>query len=435
MMKKRFLALMLTAAMTVSLAVGCGSSGDGGSKSDGDGITLTFLDKHPEEEYKGYFEDAIADFEEANPGVHIEYENISDQAIKEKLAVLASGGDLPDIFFAWGGECLNRFSRAGRLLDLTPYMDEDSEWRDSFLPSFLSSSVLDGKNYAVPYRSSVLYWLYNKKVFADNKLEVPTTWDEFTQVCDTLKAADMTPIAFGNSDQWYTMWYVGQFNANYVDQAVRTEDYNPASGAFTDEGYLKSIQTLLDINDAGYFGDNVNSKDYYQVREEFAAGKYGLILDATSQFSFYTDTMGDDAYGYFKIPYPSDAAGDEADSIVTGGSENYAISAECENPDMAVKFLKFMTEKEQAMKQTKETGLPNAIIGGITEDNAGKMIADAYVTAEDYTAIAEWLDQCVDGNVANTYMASLQEGLDGKSAEDILKDVQAAAKEVAEANE
>ena len=63
------------------------------------------------------------------------------------------------------------------------------------------------------------------------------------------------------------------------------------------------------------------------------------------------------------------------------------------------------------------------------------MIADAYVTAEDYTAIAEWLDQCVDGNVANTYMASLQEGLDGKSAEDILKDVQAAAKEVAEANE
>ena len=93
-MKKRILAIMLMAAMTVSLAVGCsGGSSDGGSKSDGDEITLTFLDKHPEEEYKGYFEDAIADFEEANPGVHIEYENISDQAIKEKLAVLASGGD------------------------------------------------------------------------------------------------------------------------------------------------------------------------------------------------------------------------------------------------------------------------------------------------------------------------------------------------------
>lgn len=432
-MKRKVLAMMLTIAMAASLAVGCGSKS--GKDSGGDEVTLTFLDKHPEEEYKGYFEQAIADYEEANPGVNIEYENISDQAIKDKLAVLASGGDLPDIFFAWGGECLNRFSRAGKLLDLTPYMDKDTEWRDGFLPSFLSSSVLDGKNYAVPYRSSILYWLYNKQIFKENNLEVPTTWDEFMNVCETLKSNNVTPIAFGNSDQWYTTWYVGQFNACYVDQEVRTADYNPASGQFTDEGYLKSIQTFLDLNDKGYLGKNVNSQDYYQVREEFAAGKYGLILDATSQFSFYTDTMGDEAYGYFKIPVPGDAKGDAADTTVTGGSENYAVSAECEHPDEAVKFLKFMTEKQQAMKQTQETGLPNAVIGGITEENAGKMIADAYVTAEDYTAVAEWLDQCVDGNVANTYMTSLQEGLDGKSAEEIIADVQEAAKEAAEAKQ
>ncbi|MFQ8900449.1 MAG: extracellular solute-binding protein [[Clostridium] scindens] len=93
-------------------------------------MALTFLDKHPEDEYKGYFEQAIADFEKAHTDIDIEYENISDQAIKEKLSVLAAGGDLPDIFFAWGGECLNRFSRAGRILDLTPYMEKDQEWRD-----------------------------------------------------------------------------------------------------------------------------------------------------------------------------------------------------------------------------------------------------------------------------------------------------------------
>lgn len=430
-MKRRILAATLALVMTASLFVGCGKKESG---SDGDKIKLTFLDKHPEDEYKGYFEQAIADFEKDHPDVDIEYENISDQAIKEKLSVLAAGGDLPDIFFAWGGECLNRFSRAGRILDLTPYMDKDQEWRDSFLPSFLSSSVYEGKNYAVPYRSSVLYMLYNKQVFKDNNLEVPTTWDEFTSVCDTLKGNDITPIAFGNSQNWYTMWYVGQFNASYVNADTRTADYNPASGEFTDPGYVNSVQTFLDLNDNGYFGKNVNSKDYYQVREEFCAGKQGMILDATSQFSFYTEAMGEDGYGYFKIPVPGDATGDEATTCVTGGSENYAISAECKHPDEAVEFLKFMTSKEQALKQTEETGLPNALIGGITEENSDPVIAAAYETAEDYTAIAEWLDQCVDGNVANTYMASLQEGLDGKSAEDIVADVQKAAKEVAESN-
>ena len=73
-MKKRVLAVILTLAMTASLAAGCGSGEESGS--DEDTITLSFLDKHPEEEYKGYFEQAIADFEEQNPGVEIEYENI-----------------------------------------------------------------------------------------------------------------------------------------------------------------------------------------------------------------------------------------------------------------------------------------------------------------------------------------------------------------------
>ena len=120
---------------------------------------------------------------------------------------------------------------------------------------------------------------------------------------------------------------------------------------------------------------------------------------------------------------------------MTGGSENYAVSAECEHPDEAVAFLKFMTTREQAEKQTSETGLPNALIDGITEENSDPVIADAYVTAEDYTAIAEWLDQCIDGSLVNTYMTSLQEGLDGKSAEDIMADVRATAQEVAEASE
>ena len=142
-MKRRILAAALALVMTASLFVGCGKKESG---SDGDKIKLTFLDKHPEDEYKGYFEQAIADFEKAHTDIDIEYENISDQAIKEKLSVLAAGGDLPDIFFAWGGECLNRFSRAGRILDLTPYMEKDQEWRDSFLPSFLSSSVYEDKN-------------------------------------------------------------------------------------------------------------------------------------------------------------------------------------------------------------------------------------------------------------------------------------------------
>ena len=74
-MKRKAIAMLMIASMTVALFAGCGSKSD---ESDSGKVKLTFLDKHPEDEYKGYFEEAIADFEKENPdierhgnGVHI----------------------------------------------------------------------------------------------------------------------------------------------------------------------------------------------------------------------------------------------------------------------------------------------------------------------------------------------------------------------------
>ena len=59
-----------------------------------------------------------------------------------------------------------------------------------------------------------------------------------------------------------------------------------------------------------------------------------------------------------------------------------------------------------------------------------KIMREAYKEAEVYTNIADWLDCAVEAKVADQYMTSLQEGLDGKSAEDVMKDVQKVAEEV-----
>ena len=57
-MKRKTIAMLMVASMTVALFAGCGSKSD---ESDSGKVKLTFLDKHPEDEYKGYFEEAIAD--------------------------------------------------------------------------------------------------------------------------------------------------------------------------------------------------------------------------------------------------------------------------------------------------------------------------------------------------------------------------------------
>ena len=347
-MKKRILAMLLSSAMIIGMMAGCATTGTSkssdnkGKESDDGKVTLTFLNKYPEDPYAQYFEDAVAEFEKENPNIDIEMENVSDEAIKDKLTVIASGGDMPDIYMSWTGERVKRFARGGKALDLTPYLEEDQEWADSFLPAFLNNSTVDGKTYAIPYRSGIMYMMYNKEVFETNNYEIPETWDEFLDLCEKIKnETDVTPIAFGNSSPWYASWWIGMLNAMMVPAEVTNVDYNPATGEFTDENYVKAVQAFLDLNDTGYFGDHGNSKDYYQVREEFCAGLSAMMLDATPQFTQYDDGMGEGNWGFFKIPTMEDAQGDPG--TVGGGGEAWMISADCEHPEVAIAFLKFMS--------------------------------------------------------------------------------------------
>ena len=444
-MKRKMFATLLIFALIIS-ACGCSNTGtkdssspaveesaqpnDSGDSGSDEQITINFLNKYPEAEYLAYFEGAVADYEAANPNVDIVMESVSDQAIKDKLSVMASGGDLPDVFFSWSGEYVKKFARAGLIADLTSYVEADTQWSGAFLPAFLKNSTFDGHTYGIPYRSSALFMLYNKAIFENLNLQVPETWDEFMTVCETLKNNDITPISFGNSQTWYSAWWIGTFNAMLVNSQTLSNDYNPETGDFSDPQYVNAIQHFIDLNNAGYFGNNVNSKDYYQVREEFCAGMSGMIMDATSQFSIYSEDCSD-PWGFFVFPQISDAEGDKGYN--TGGAEVYCVSEKSEHKDAAVDFIKFMTSKDQAIKQTAESGLPNCIAGGITADNSSPELVEGMgVVLNDMTNIADWLDTAVDGRVADAYMTSVQECFDGKSAEEAMEDVKTVAAEVKE---
>ena len=135
-MKKRILAALLSAAMVIGMLSGCAASGsssggDDKNAEDGDKVKLSFLNKYPEDPYAQYFKDAVEAFEKENPDIDIEMENVSDEAMKDKLSVMASGEQMPDIFFSWTGERVKRFSRNDLALDLTPYFEEDKEWAEA----------------------------------------------------------------------------------------------------------------------------------------------------------------------------------------------------------------------------------------------------------------------------------------------------------------
>ncbi|MDN3017901.1 ABC transporter substrate-binding protein [Neobacillus drentensis] len=424
MKTKLVLTFMLVFAL---LLAGCSSSSS--TKEDESGkVVLKFLHKWPQPEYAPYFEEVVKDFEKQNPNIKIKMEAIADEPIKDKLRVILGGNEVPDIMFSWSGEFARKFVRANAALDLTPYLNEDTAWKNSFIPASLQPFTSDGKNYGIPLRFNGKFFVYNKKIFEKYNLQEPATWDEFLQTLDTLKKGGETPLILGNQDPWAAIHYLTGLNQKEVSQDVRMKDYNPGSGEFTDPGYVKAMELLADLNKKGYFMKNVNSSSHDMAKQLFFAGKGAIMYVELEEFADMDKNMKGN-WGFFPMPSIADGKGNQ--NFITGAPDGFIVSSKTKHPKEAIQFLKFLTSKENSLKLVKEIGWPSPIDGATNPDTALKEVAEGVEAMKKAEGMAEWLDTDVHAKVADVYLSNIQLLLDGsKTPEQIIKEVQKVAKQV-----
>jgi len=424
MRTKILIVCMLMLALVIT---GCSSS-TSSNENDSDKIVLKFLHKWPQPQYAPYFEEVVKEFESQNPDIKIKMEAIADEPIKDKLRVILGGSEVPDIMFSWSGEFARKFVRADAALDLTPYLEEDAAWKDSFIPASLQPFSSDGKNYGIPLRFNGKFFVYNKEIFDKHGLQAPKTWDEFLEVLDTLKEEGETPLMLGNESPWAAIHYLTGLNQKMVDQEVRMNDYNPRSGEFTDSGYVKAMEMLAELNEKGYFMDNVNSSSHDMVKQMFFAGKGAMFYVELEEFQDVENALKGN-WGFF--PMPSIADGNGSQNYITGAPDGFIVSSKTKHPKEAVEFLKFLTSKENSLKLVKDIGWPSPIEGATNPDTALKQVAEGVEYMKQAEGMAEWLDTDVHAKVADVYLSNIQLLLDGsKSPEEIIKEVQAVAKQV-----
>lgn len=426
-MKTKAHILLVVMVMLAVVITGCSNSSST-NENDSDKIVLKFLHKWPQPEYSPYFEEVVKEFENENPNIKIRMEAVADEPIKDKLRLVLGGNEVPDIMFSWSGEFARKFVRAGAALDLTPYLEEDVSWKDSFIPASLQPFTSEEKNYGIPLRFNGKFFVYNKEMFDKYLLDAPTTWVEFVNVLETLKNGGETPLLLGNESPWAAIHYLTGFNQKMVQQEVRMKDYNPRSGEFTDPGYVKAMELFADLNTKGYFMKNLNSSSHDMVKQMFFAGKGAIFYLELEEFQDVENAMPDN-WGFFPMPSISDGKGSQ--KFITGAPDGFIVSSKTKHPEEAIKFLKFLTSKENALKLVKEIGWPSPIEGATNPDTSLKQVAEGVDTMKQAEGMAEWLDTDVHAKVADVYLANIQLLLDGsKSPEEIIKEVQTVAKQV-----
>ena len=241
-----------TAAVATALA-GCafGGSGSSGSSPGGSGGASDIALWHIQTTGDGpkLIDQAVERFKADNPTVKVQVSPLANDAYKDKLKVALGANDAPCIFPTWGGGPLASYAKAGQVLDLSNYLAKE-DYKSRFVPASWTNVTFDDKVYGIPVENSAaaVIW-YSKPIFAKYNLTPPTTWAEFQQVAETLKANGVAPVALGNKPKWPgIMWYdylVARFGGGqaFTDAALRT------GGHFTDDPFVKAgdtLQTMVD---------------------------------------------------------------------------------------------------------------------------------------------------------------------------------------------
>jgi glucose/mannose transport system substrate-binding protein len=162
---------------------------------------------------------------------------------------------------------------------------QDNGWMDKFPQQLIDLVSYNGDIYSVPvnvHRNGVLW--YNKKIFSDNNLQAPTTWDEFFTAADKLKAAGITPLALGDKDKWEDL---DLFEEILLSQLGPSDYRDLWAGkvAWTDSRITDSL--------------NIMARALSYVNDDHAALTWDQASGLVLQGKAAMNVMGDWAKGYF----------------------------------------------------------------------------------------------------------------------------------------
>lgn len=217
-------------------------------------------------------EQVVRDFEALNPDINVELEmrpqgGEGTGVVRERL----KSDDMTDVFTYPTSPLLPQLDPENSILPVTdePFMNDVSE-------SFVRGASADGEVYGVPYGSGMAAAiLYNKKVYEELDLTVPTTWDQFMENNKKIEAAGRTAIIQTYDTPLTAQLFVlGDFaNVDLADPDFAQQYTANETSYATHSAAIKGFEHQSEAYAAGMFNEDASSADLGQALAMLAGGK------------------------------------------------------------------------------------------------------------------------------------------------------------------
>lgn len=359
------------AVMVAGTTAGCSDPGGDAATEDLDPsakVTISVGDQPTEDkpDQLAAFNKRIEEFQAANPNITVEAstEKWEAQTFQAKLA----GGTLPTVMgvsLTYSHELIEN----GQLPDMTPYLEELDLVKDLNALALDNVKGDDGKIYTIPTGLFSVGIAYNREIFEKAGLDPntpPATWEDVRAFAQQIKSkvSGVTPYAqmtTNNTGGWMltTMTYA---LGGRIQNEAGTE-------AVMGQQTIDALQLLHDMR----WGDDTMGREFLfdqeAVRQAFAGGTIGMVLQAPDCYFTVVKDYGFDPAKYGQGQLPQGGAGNNG--TLTGGSLKLFNAKATPNQLLAaakwVKFYEFdkyydqtaaLTDAETNAKNDSPVGLP-----------------------------------------------------------------------------
>lgn len=361
-MRKK-LALLLAGAMTLSLMVGCGNSkgstskssasqgedssgsdsmspSSGGEASPKGGVTLS-LYMNADDLAKSYIQKIIALYEEES-GNKIDQQGLETSNAESIALTKFTTGDIPDLYVHFGNTGLKNFNPKENFVDWS-----DAEWVDDLTTGSLSQATYEDRIVGLPFwEASNSGCFYNKTLFGEMNLELPTTQAEFDALCDTLLEKGIQPIYLAGGDTWPLLY---QFALDPVmeEHPEYIEKLNAGEMTYGDIPEFRDMcEWFQSAAQKGYFGKTFASDSWDYCSEVLGTGEAAMMLVWDTWFD--TDYDGE-SYDYSKEDFGMMPMflGTCDEGTYEGGNLNlFMVNKNSERVETAKEFIAFMADPD-----------------------------------------------------------------------------------------
>ncbi|MDQ3461333.1 MAG: sugar ABC transporter substrate-binding protein [Deinococcota bacterium] len=309
------------------------------------------------------YEELIADFEAANPGVTVTVNHIPSAGdYEQNLATLIAAGNAPDVFFI-NNISMPGFAAQGAFMSLE---DRAAEFDlDDFFPGHLDAFRYEGELIVVPRDISNLVLFYNADMFREAGLEEPGDGWTREDFLDAARELTIDQDGDGNPDQFgfgfSTFWLFWQPWVWSAGGSFFAEDHS----AFTlNEGAaLEGLEFYAGLRCDENVAPTAAQAADRAAASMFADGDAAMIVDGRWRVAPLNASEAV-AFEWDVVQFPAGPAG----SVVDADGSGWGISSTSSNPDLAWSFIEHVASPE-AMTRFTEAGLiiPARRSVGITE--------------------------------------------------------------------